>query len=190
MTDTDHQRLLIIEDDPEIQHMLSVVLAADDREIVSVETAAEARAALAAQHIDLVVLDLILPDVDGRSLLSELRAARETAATPVVVMTARSGPDVRQDCYALGADAFIEKPFDPEKVTADIGVQLERQAAAERQALTDPLTGLENRAGLEAGCAELEAEYGLGVIQLDGFGERSERWGWDRSERIVREVAR
>jgi diguanylate cyclase (GGDEF)-like protein len=190
VTDTDHQRLLIIEDDPEIQHMLSVVLAADDREIVSVETAAEARAALAAQHIDLVVLDLILPDVDGRSLLSELRAARETAATPVVVMTARSGPDVRQDCYALGADAFIEKPFDPEKVTADIGVQLERQAAAERQALTDPLTGLENRAGLEAGCAELEAEYGLGVIQLDGFGERSERWGWDRSERIVREVAR
>lgn len=190
MTDVDRQRLLIIEDDPEIQHILSVVLAAEDREIVPVETAAEAKSVLESQDVDLVVLDLILPDADGRSLLSELRAGRSTAAIPVVVTTARAGPDVRQDCYTLGADAFIEKPFDPEKVAADIGVQLERRATAEREALTDPLTGLLNRAGLEAACADSGAEYGLGVIQLDGFGERSERWGWDKAERIVREVAR
>lgn len=189
MTDADRQRLLVIEDDPEIQHILAVILEGEGREIVPVETAAEARTVLEDQDVDLVVLDLILPDADGRSLLSELRAGPSTAAIPVVVMTARGGPDVRQDCYALGADAFFEKPFEPDQVAADVGLQLERQAAAERQALTDPLTGFLNRAGLEDACANLRAEYGLGVIQLDGFGERSEQWGWDRSERVVREVA-
>jgi diguanylate cyclase (GGDEF)-like protein len=190
VTGTDRQRLLVIEDDPEIQYILSVVLADDGREIIAAESAEKARAELSDGDIDLVILDLILPDADGRSLLSELRASRATAAVPVVVMTARAAPEIRQDCYALGADAFVEKPFDAEEFSADIAVRLERAAQAEREALGDPLTGLLNRAGLEAICAEASDSFGLGLIQVDGFGTRSERWGWDKTERIVLEVAR
>jgi len=185
----DRQRVLIIEDDPEIQYILSVILAEDDREIIGAVTAQQARAALEGGDIDLVILDLILPDADGRSLLSELRGEPATAAVPVVVLTARAAPEIRQDCYALGADAFVEKPFDPEEFGADIAVRLERVARAEREALGDPLTGLLNRAGLEAVCAEAKDEVVLGLIQVDRFGVRSEGWGWDASERIVREVA-
>lgn len=190
MTGAGHRRILIVEDDPEIQHILSVILAGEGREIISVDTGTAARRVFEDGDVDLVVLDLILPDADGRTMLSELRSARDTAALPVVVMTARAGPDVRQDCYALGADGFIEKPFDPESVAVEIGAHLERHAAAERQALSDALTGLLNRAGLEALVEELAAPYGLAVIQLDGFAARSERWGWERSEGIVREVSR
>ena len=189
VTDTDRQRVLVIEDDPEIQHILSVILDDQGREVVVSENAADARRELEMGHLDLVILDLFLPDADGRTLLSELRAARETAAVPVVVTSVRATPEIRQECYALGADAFVEKPFDPVEVQADIGARLERQAAAERAVLSDPVTGLLNRAGLEAVCSDLDDEYGIGVIQLDGFGERSERWGWDKSERIVSEVA-
>lgn len=189
MTGSDPQRLLVIEDDPEIQYILSAILSEDGREIIGVETAEQARLALAKQDIDLVILDLILPDADGRSLLSELRAGHHTAAVPVVVMTARSAPEIRHDCYALGADAFVEKPFDPEEFAADIAVRLERAAQAERAALADPLTGLLNRAGLDASCAATDTEYGLGLMQIDGFGARSEVWGWARAERIVQGVA-
>jgi diguanylate cyclase (GGDEF)-like protein len=184
------QRLVIIEDDPEIQYILSVVLSDEGREIVAVESAAHARAVLAEADVDLVILDLILPDADGRSLLSELRAARATAAVPVVVITARAAPEIRQECFSLGADAFVEKPFDPDDFAADISARLERVARAERAALADPATGLHNRAGLEATVVETGGDYGLGLIQMDGFGVRSEGWGWERSEKILREVAR
>ena len=185
----DRQRILVIEDDPEIQYLLSVILASEDREIIEALSAQRALAELESGEIDLVILDLILPDADGRSLLSELRAKPATAAVPVVVMTARGGPEIRQDCYALGADAFVEKPFDPEVLVADIAVFLERMAQAEREALGDPLTGLLNRAGLEAACADADAEVVLALIQVDRFGVRSEGWGWDHSERIVQAIA-
>jgi diguanylate cyclase (GGDEF)-like protein len=189
VTDAGRQRVLVIEDDPEIQYILSVILADEGREIVVAENAVDARREMAAGDLDLVILDLILPDADGRTLLAELRAARATAAVPVVVSTARAAPEIRQECYSLGADAFIEKPFDPAELQADLGARLERQAAAERAALSDPVTGLLNRAGLQASCSDFEVMYGIGVIQLDDFGEHSERWGWDKSERIVKEVA-
>lgn len=189
MTDADRQRVLVIEDDPEMRHILRVILADESREIVVAENAAEARTAMDEGDLDLVILDLVLPDADGRTLLSEFRAAPATAAVPVVVTTARAGPEIRQECYGLGADAFVEKPFDPATLAADLNARLERQAAAERAALSDPVTGLLNRAGLEAASEEYEIEYGVGIIQLDGFGERSERWGWEKAQLVVREVA-
>lgn len=190
MTVTGVQRVLVVEDDPEIAYLLSVVLAAENREVVVAPSGEEARRALEAGAVDLVILDLILPDVDGRSLLQELRDHASTAAVPVVVLTARVGPDTRQDCYRLGADAFVEKPFDPDELVADVSVRLDRAAAAERAAHRDTLTSLLNRAGLQARCEELDEEYTLAVLEIDSFAERSERWGWDQTERVTRGVAR
>jgi DNA-binding response OmpR family regulator len=141
------QRILIVEDDPEIAYLLSAILAADDREVVLAESGAEARQLLDAGDVDLVILDLILPDVDGRSLLTEMRARPQTAGVPIVVVTARIGAESRQDCYQLGADGFFEKPFEPGELAADLTVRLERAARAERMALSDASTGLLNAAG-------------------------------------------
>jgi diguanylate cyclase (GGDEF)-like protein len=189
VTVLDRQRVLVVEDDPEFQYLLSTILAGERRDVVGVATGSEARDVLDREAVDFVILDLILPDVDGRSLLAELRARPETAALPVVVVTARAGPDTRQECYALGADAFVEKPFDPEVFAADMSVRLERAALAERIAFTDSLSGLLNRAGLQAACAEAHGGYALGLLELDAFGVRSERWGWDRTEQVERDLA-
>ncbi|HSH75736.1 MAG TPA: response regulator, partial [Longimicrobiales bacterium] len=148
MTTAERYRLLVIEDDPEMQYLLGAVLAGDDREVVCVDSGEEARRAIAVGKVDLVVLDLLLPDVDGRSLLSSLRDRPETGAVPVVVVTARSGPEIRQDCYALGADAFVEKPFDPDSLVADVAARLRRADSGQGAALVDARTGLPNKAGL------------------------------------------
>jgi DNA-binding response OmpR family regulator len=171
------RRVLIVEDDPEILYLLSVILDEPDREVLTASTGAEAEAVLGSTPVDLVVLDLILPDADGRALLTELRARPETATVPVVVSTARSGAQIRQECYSLGADAFVEKPFDPEVVAADIAARLQRPAGRPRAGLHDPVTGLLNRAGLMETYAEGSAGSVLALVQLEERGGDGEGWG-------------
>jgi diguanylate cyclase (GGDEF)-like protein len=117
-----------------------------------------------------------------------MRERAETAPVQVMVVTARAGADARQDCYALGADAFVEKPFDPEELAADVGVRLERAARGREAALVDSLTGLVNRAGLESTRADMNGGCTLGVVELDDFGANAERWGWDKAERVIQAV--
>jgi diguanylate cyclase (GGDEF)-like protein len=183
------QHVLIVEDDPEVQYLLSTILAGDGREVTAVGTGAEAEAALAADPIDLVVLDLILPDMDGRNILTRIRERPETATVPVVVISARGGAEIRQDLYTLGADFYAVKPFDPDEVAADITARLRRTAGRDRTALQDPVTGLLNRAGLLERYTRRSSERGLALVQVDGFNTVAERWGWDVAEAVLRDVA-
>ena len=188
---TDAQRgILIIEDDPEIAFLLSAILDAPDRAVTTAADGALARAALQRGGVDLVVLDLILPDVDGRTLLSEIRQSPETANVPVVVISARGGKEIREDCYSLGADFFTEKPFDPDEVAADISARLERAARRSRDGLSDPVTGLANRAALVAEVSRDPRSRAVALLQLDGFLSVSDRWGWEFGEEVLSGVAR
>ena len=188
MTDPSH-RILVVEDDPEIRHLLSVVLADDDREIVTAEDGRSAREALeAGDALDLVILDLILPDQDGRSVLTRLRADPATAPVPVIVISARGDPDVREDCHALGADVFVEKPFDPAQLERDVSARLARSVGHARSGLLDPVTGLLNRAGLVAASEDATEPYGVALVQIDGFASLSESWGWEHAEDAIQEL--
>jgi diguanylate cyclase (GGDEF)-like protein len=183
-------RILVVEDDPEIRHLLSVVLDAEDREVVTVEDGAGARRIMRDERVDMVLLDLVLPDLDGRTLLTDLRENRTTATVPVVVITARSDQDLREDCYALGADVYIEKPFDPAELEHEVDARLRRSADRDRDELVDPLTGLLNRAGLVQECEDASGAFGIALIQIDGFAALTEAWGWEGAEEVIRRVGR
>jgi len=143
-------RVLVIEDDESFQHLVVRTIEAEGREIRVVGTAEEARAALNDEAFDAIVLDLFLPDGDGRELLVEIRERTDAAAIPVVVLSSHSGRGDQLECFRLGADDFFEKPFDPPILAAAVDRQLER-ASRERARTThrtDPETGLSNRAAL------------------------------------------
>ena len=188
MTGSEPSRLLIVEDDPEIRYLLSVVLDEPDREVITVGSGKEAEDLLQATEIDLVVLDLILPDMDGRTLLTGLRRSADTAALPVIVISARGGSEIRQECYDLGADAYAEKPFDAEDLAADVAARLERSVDRERRSLEDPITGLLNQAGLSDVATDTQSYYALALAQLDGFSMLAERWGWSEAQQLLRQV--
>lgn len=183
------QLLLLVEDDPEIRYLLTVVLEREGRTILEVATGAEAEGILSTRPVDLVVLDLILPDADGRSVLTHLRARPKTARTPVAILSARGGLEIRQECYALGADLFAGKPFEPDAFSADIEALLERTVPAVDAPLTDPVSGLLNRAGVGAVVEALDEASSLALIQLDGLLSVSERWGWAVAEKALEAVA-
>jgi len=184
-------RVLVVEDEPEIGHLLATILAAPDREVILAGTAARAEAVLGEGPVHLVILDLVLPDADGRSLLRALRARPATANAVVVVLTGRGGHDLRAECFELGCDAFLAKPFDPGALAAAADARLEWARARPFPADRDRLTGLLNVAGLTALLGRpAEEPRVLALAELDDLRAVYDRYGWGTAEMIVAEVGR
>jgi len=138
--------LLIIEDDPITSKILQVKLAENNREVFAVETAHEAEEILKNEEIDIILLDLILPDTDGRNFLMKLREKPSMAGLPVFITSAKGSSATQAECFALGADGFFEKPLDNEILSAAVSAKLQRSGEIKRESRSDPLTGLPNRA--------------------------------------------
>ena len=116
--------ILVVDDDKVISRILELDLAGPGRRVLVAETVAEAERAIANEDVSLIVLDLFLPDGDGRSVLAELRERPETRHTPVFVLSANSSPLAKSECIALGANAYIEKPFDRSSLAARVAAHL------------------------------------------------------------------
>ena len=117
-------RLLLVEDDPTISEPLVEGL---QREGFDVVLAATGAAALAAGPVDLVLLDLGLPDLEGRVVCQELRAV---SAVPIIVVTARSDEIDRVVLLEMGADDYVVKPFGFRELVARIRAVLRRTSPA------------------------------------------------------------
>lgn len=119
-------RVLVVDDDADIRRMLQRALAPLG---CAVETVDDGRAALAAcaagpRPPDLVLLDLMMPRVDGIDVLRRLRAEARTRTMQVVVLTARTERAALNDAFEAGADDFMHKPFDLAEVMARVRAQL------------------------------------------------------------------
>ncbi len=120
--------VLIVEDDPLPAKLLGHALAQKGWDVEVAGTGEEALKVLAARSVSAVVLDLVLPDADGRNLLLRFKENPASASIPIYVASARSDPHVRAECLALGAEEFLPKPVEPERLMRLIA---ERAAAPE-----------------------------------------------------------
>ncbi len=105
--------ILIVEDDQHIRKLLNILIRRDDVVIDEAVEGLEARQKLLDNHYDLVILDLMMPHVDGFSLLKEMREREETAQVPVIIVSARSEDRDLMKGYSMGANYYITKPFEP-----------------------------------------------------------------------------
>jgi two-component system KDP operon response regulator KdpE len=103
-----HLRVLVIDDEPAIHRFLAPALAANDYEVLRADTAAEGLKRIAADAPDLVVLDLGLPDLDGKEVIARVRQWSEV---PIVVLSARDREAEKIEALDAGADDFVNKPF-------------------------------------------------------------------------------
>jgi two-component system KDP operon response regulator KdpE len=101
-------RILVVDDEPQIQRFLKPALEAVDYGVLQAATAAEARHAIATQSPDVVVLDLGLPDGDGKDVIAAVRAFSQV---PIIVLSARDRESEKIEALDLGADDYVEKPF-------------------------------------------------------------------------------
>jgi len=140
--------ILIVDDDPISALLLKSMLKAPERDILTAKTAAEAEEFMGNQAFDLLVLDLMLPDADGRDFLLKIRENPASAAIPVVIYSGLSANQAKAECLALGADDYIEKPVEFELARSVVARQLRGASEGRGEALVDPATGVPNRAAL------------------------------------------
>lgn len=121
MTARDIKRILLVEDDPDIQTIAKLALnSIGGFTVHACSSGREALAAVTACNPDCVLLDVMMPGMDGPSVLKALRALPACANTPVIFMTARVQPSEVAQYKELGALDVIAKPFDPITLADDI----------------------------------------------------------------------
>ena len=124
--------ILVVDDEPAIVAVIRERLEREGLRVRAVASGEEALAAIAAQPADLLVLDIMLPGIDGFEVLRRLRNAGHTV--PVILLTARDEDIDKIVGLELGADDYLDKPFNPRELSARIRAVLRRQAMAAREA--------------------------------------------------------
>jgi two-component system phosphate regulon response regulator PhoB len=123
------ERILIIEDDEDIQELIVYNLTKDGFRTLSATTGEDGLTKARMEPVDLIVLDLMLPGMDGLDVCRALKKDGKTAAVPVIILTAKGEePDVVAG-LELGADDYVVKPFSPKILVARIKTVLRRKAA-------------------------------------------------------------
>ncbi len=193
---TSRLSILVVEDDEEQARFIVEALSAPDRDVYEARTAAEAQGVLEEREVSLIILDLILPDTDGRNFLVRLRERLATAAVPVVVLTVKRASQAKAECLALGADDFIEKPAGREALRAAVEARLRSDGGPARELRRDPLTGLPNRAAFtetfqrhRPGIAPASEPVTLALLELDGFSDAILRDGPAMADPLLRRSA-
>jgi DNA-binding response OmpR family regulator len=122
-TGGDHSKMtkiLIVEDDTKIATALAIRLKSEGYEVEIAVDAIMGVASARRLEPDLVILDISMPAGNGFTVAERLRALTQTMSTPFIFLTASKKPGLRERALEVGAVAFLEKPYDPEKLMATV----------------------------------------------------------------------
>ena len=117
------ERILVVDDEPRYLRLIEFNLESDGYEVASASTGEEALTVAAREHFDLVILDLMLPGIDGFKTCERIR---EFSAVPIIMLTARGRDEDKVRGLRLGADDYVTKPFSAEELLARVAAVLRR----------------------------------------------------------------
>jgi two-component system, OmpR family, response regulator ResD len=132
--------VLLVDDERAIRTICRVNLEGDGIAVVEAQDGAEALEQVRAEQPSLVLLDVMMPEVDGWKVASELAADEELREIPVVFLSARAADEDRQRAQQLGAVGYVVKPFDPLRLAGTVRDVLGRVARGEREQLNRELS--------------------------------------------------
>jgi DNA-binding response OmpR family regulator len=122
--------IVVVEDDPDISDLIAHYLQRAGHDVTRLTTGTEVMPQLRTTIPDLVILDLMLPGMDGLLVCQAMRADSATAAIPIIMLTARGDEADRIAGLELGADDYVTKPFSAKELVARVAARLRRHGAA------------------------------------------------------------
>jgi diguanylate cyclase (GGDEF)-like protein len=185
-----HFVILVVEENPDDAALLEVGLDGQDRTLRIVGTREEAEVVLEKEEVALLVLDLFLPDGDGRSLLTKIHEEDRYRDLAVIVVSGGGTPEVKAECLALGAGSFFEKPVDPTTIAAAASSFLHREAKRRFSERSDALTHLLKRSVVR----DLWERWtfpdpsSVGLLGIDEFDALERRFNHEIADSVLASV--
>lgn len=187
---TERATILVADDEPHIRRILQYLLEQEGYEVVVATDGEDALREVDRCAPDLVLLDVMMPRLDGFSVLRSIRASLETARLPVILLTAKGQSDEKVRGLRGGANDYVTKPFDQEELLLRIHNMLEH-ARAQREA--NPLTGLPGNLAIARESArriESDESFAMMYIDIDRFKSFNDYYGYARGDRAITFLAR
>ncbi len=163
---------------------------------LSTTESAEAFAMITQRKPDIVLLDLVMPDVNGFEILQQIRNDHKLCYTPVIVLTSSTDSETKLKALELGANDFLAKPVDPSELALRLRNTLSAKAYQDRLTYFDALTGLPNRVTyIDALCSVQEAtqqtsnQFAVLRLNLDRFKQINETLGPNAGDELLKAVA-
>ena len=184
------ERILVVDDDPDILQFVRLNLELDGFEVDLAGGGREALELAAAAPPDLMLLDVMMPEIDGLTVLRRLRSDPGTSSIPVIILTARSLAEDRVKGLDLGADDYITKPFDLEELIARVRTVLRR---SQQMRDLSPLTGLPGNFRITAKleeCIDRQLDIALIHADLDNFKAFNDHYGFMRGDSVIKFTAK
>ena len=181
-------RLLITEDDVDISNMLKIYFSGLGYDVDTAMRGSDALEKTRQVLPHLIVLDIMLPDIDGYEVCTRLRRNLRTSHVPIIFLTQKDERSDRIAGLELGADDYITKPFDIEELRLRVQGAMRR---AERESLTNPTTGLPSGKMIEEQLRALmrRKDWGLlyvGIGEMDSF---TDVYGFVAGDEVLRFAA-
>ena len=178
-------RLLIVEDDADIANMLKIYFSGLDYDIDIAPRGYDALEKTRQVLPHLIVLDIMLPDIDGYEVCRTLRTSTRTSHIPVIFLTQKDERSDKLQGLELGADDYITKPFDIEELKLRVQGAIRR---AERESLTDPRSGLPAGRLIEEQLRRIirENDWALVDARISHFAPFNDIYGFVAGDDVLR----
>jgi diguanylate cyclase (GGDEF)-like protein len=181
--------VLVVDDDPFIARLLEIELKAAGYDVRVANDGQTAMGLAQERSPDLVLADVMMPNMDGFELTRRLRQDPRTATVSIIMLTARGLSADKLEGFAIGADDYIVKPFDTPELLARIRGVLRR---AKEMRAQSPLTGLPGNVRIEEeidGLVERGEDFALLYADLDHFKAYNDHYGFMRGDQAIQTTA-
>ncbi len=180
------KRVLVVDDDPEVIQILEVNLEHANFEVISARNGAQALAKAFKERPDLILLDIILPDLDGLEVCRQLKERLQTSHIPIIIISAKVENEDKIAGIIAGAEDYITKPFVPSEVVALVEARFKQQ---ERSKNANPLTELPNRTQINNEITYLISQnktFAAIHVDIDSFKGFNNVYGFTQGDRVLR----
>jgi diguanylate cyclase (GGDEF)-like protein len=187
--DSQKRRILVVDDDSLLRHIVRSTLAKDNYIIDEANSGNEGIARAKATRPDIILLDVMMPDLDGYEVCHMLRSYPTTMSIPIIMLTALGEIGEKVRGMQMGADDYITKPFDPRELRSRIEAHLRR---SERDLSASPLTNLPGNPIIEHVIrSRLATREPLAVMYIDlsNFKSFNDVYGWIKGDHVIRLLA-
>ncbi len=184
-------KILVVDDDPVLLRMVETFLrsAAGNYQVITASSGVQALELARREVPDLILLDLMMPEMDGIAVCERLRSSRATYLIPVIMLTASASQIHRLDALRTGVDDYVSKPFDPEELEARIQGLIRR---IQLSRASNPLTGLPGNLAIEHEINKRLARQdpmACCYLDLDNFKALNDHYGFEKGDECIKLVA-